>query len=191
SRFNPFDYDGYNAEAKHQIKISENSSTPGFHLIPEKTIKKITKNKGYNEKHNIINSKKKFEQPTLQGLIAKKYSSDYVSIIKIFNKDYFFIPDPKTGRIYHNIANLPRSLKRFIYNTDNPNELLINLDIKNSQPFLLNPILIKKYPRPESRPPDVELYIGLTSLGNFYEYMMEALGIPFEDRDKSKISSSP
>ena len=49
-----------------------------------------------------------------------------------------FVVDPKTGRVYNNLTNMPRDLRKFLYRGTEP---LIQIDVSNSQPFLFCPLL--------------------------------------------------
>jgi len=125
----------------------------------------------------------------------------------IQDRTYFFHPDKTTGRVYHNIANLPRVLRQYIYH--HSGQHLMQVDIANSQPFLFIKLLkeywLRKgklpyfisqstsdisniYPQfplyppyvltiSPSLPKDVQLYIDLAKKGVLYEHLMEKFGI--------------
>ncbi len=57
----------------------------------------------------------------------------------ILNKDFRFIVDETVGRVHTNISNFPSKLRRFLRYKGNP---LVNIDIRNSQPFIFNKIII-------------------------------------------------
>lgn len=54
-------------------------------------------------------------------------------------KVFFFHPDKTTGRVYHNLANLPSLLRPYIYH--NSGQKLVQVDMSNSQPFLFIKLL--------------------------------------------------
>lgn len=65
------------------------------------------------------------------------------SVDSIHNKDdLFFIRDETGYRLHTNITNLPKELRKFLRYKG---EKLVNLDISNSQPFMLSLILVQSY----------------------------------------------
>jgi uncharacterized protein (UPF0305 family) len=90
-----------------------------------------------------------------------------------------------TGRIYNNITNLPRKIRKFLRWQKNP---LVEVDIANSQPLLFN-IPIQRYINKDIQESDISLsldiatyvttfsdikhYEDLTTKGIFYDYLMD------------------
>lgn len=116
--------------------------------------------------------------------IESRYTTDLESIRKIANQEYFLEqPDP-TSRLYTNLTNLSKELRVFLYNRK-VTGTLVNIDIRNSQPYLFSLLLMDTY-RGKDMPQDVQNYISLTSEGKFYEYLMEKLNVQQNERDSFK-----
>lgn len=100
-----------------------------------------------------------------QDLDARHHLGIEIAIDKIVKRDFFFATDDKTGRIFHNYCNLKKEFRQFIMNEEgNP---LVEIDIRNSQPFLLSMIL--KDNQVESE--DVMEYNRLTREGEINDYI--------------------
>lgn len=104
------------------------------------------------------------------------YYSDCITFIK--EKYFFKIVDPKTGRFYTNITNLPKDLRQFLRYKG---EQLIEIDIANSQPFLFN-LVISNYSKSAKLSETIGSYKGemitdeyrnVTERGKIYEYFTE------------------
>ncbi|MCT4586247.1 MAG: hypothetical protein N4A71_00340 [Carboxylicivirga sp.] len=117
-----------------------------------------------------------------------KFKFDLLSILKIANKQLFFSVDDNSGRVYHNISNIRRELKKFLM-IDNSN--LVGLDIRNSQPLLFGLLLVKKWRKRKTTSyeamPDLKEYLQRCCDGNFYDHLMELNDIPVEQRADYKI----
>jgi len=120
----------------------------------------------------------------LQDSITNQYNADLISIEKIDNEDFFLEqPDP-TSRIYTNLTNLSSDLRQFLTHKTMSN--MTNMDIMNSQPYVFCTLLREKY-KGQELPEDVQKYITLTSTGKFYEYVMNLLDVPADERKAFKI----
>ena len=109
-------------------------------------------------------------------------------INQVATGEFFFErPDP-TSRIYTNISSLPADFRRFL-NVKGSNQPLVNLDLKNSQPYIFGLLLRAKY-QGQQLPSDVEHYISLTATGQFYEFMMGQLGIPLEEEARAEFKTT-
>jgi hypothetical protein len=114
--------------------------------------------------------------------LLKSYSSNLIAIEKLHNRDYSIPVRPVPGsRVYTNLTNMSSGLRQFLYHKKFEDEILVNIDIKNSQPFFLNLLLAKKY-KGKHLPNDVKLYMQLTSLGTFYEFAAMAMNEPMETK---------
>jgi hypothetical protein len=121
----------------------------------------------------------------LHHLLVLKYKSDYRSIEKIDKGEWFLIHEKNIHtRIYTNITNLNKRLKQFLYHKDIPNEPLYSIDLKNSQPFLLN-IIIREYYN-FTLQADAIRYRTLTSNGTFYYHEMSKHTASNVDKDEFK-----
>lgn len=96
------------------------------------------------------------------------YTAYNLSVDMLANGSLFFNQDSTAGRVHSNVSNMPSVLRPYLNYNGLP---LVEIDICNSQPFLLN-ILLDKY-FTSNLPPDVMLYRELTSTGKFYEYLMQ------------------
>jgi hypothetical protein len=93
----------------------------------------------------------------------------------------------KGSRVYTALTNLASIFRQFLYHADDATGVLVNIDIKNSQPFLLNLLLDEKY-RHVELPADVQHYMDLTASGQFYTYVATAMKIPMRTkREKSEF----
>lgn len=108
------------------------------------------------------------------------YDSNYFSISAYNDKDYRISVDKFANRAHTNLTNIKSDFRGFL-NVDG--EPLGQVDIKNSQPLFFY-IHIKDNPDiPED---EKERYRQIVERGRFYEFFMERLGIPIEDRSKIK-----
>lgn len=115
-----------------------------------------------------------------------QYNSIVASATRILNGDIFYSIDKTSGRFHSNITNLAKGLRPFLRIND---ETLVNLDIKNSQPFLStilltnpgkvswmteNPVFAMLLQSLKvSLNQDVKKYIFLVITGQIYEYLMD------------------
>ena len=141
-------------------------SPPPYPLIPVHLVKIL-----------LLNSDNQFVtlDNYCRSLFINQYNSDWMSIRKFVQRDFFVEqPDP-TSRVYTNLCNLSSDLRRFLYHTEHVFAELVNLDIRNSQPYLFSLLLMDKY-RGSILPDRAAQYIKLTANGQFYEHMMGLLG---------------
>lgn len=84
--------------------------------------------------------------------------------LNAINDGYLFFKRNKTnGRLDTNLTSLPSFLRPYIISE----ERLMSIDIKNSQPYFLYPLLRNK---PEIEKVELERYAELVINGTFYEY---------------------
>jgi hypothetical protein len=111
----------------------------------------------------------------LKSFLENKHQSDSRSIYKIANEEYFMEqPDP-LSRVFTNISSLSTDIRAFLYKKDEAHATMVNMDIRNSQPYLLSLLLTQKY-QGQTMPTDVAKYIDLTANGSFYEHVMGLMG---------------
>jgi hypothetical protein len=114
---------------------------------------------------------------------SDEYEARRLSVELIIGGDIFFIVDSKGNRAHTNLTNLASDLRQFI---TFEGRKLGQVDLKNSQPFLLNLILKKRINmRNEKEYAEYAKYKKLTEDGIFYEYLMEAFGID-NSNDKAR-----
>jgi hypothetical protein len=111
----------------------------------------------------------------LKSFLENKHQSDSRSIYKIAHGEYFMEqPDP-LSRVFTNISSLSTDIRPFLFKKDEVNATMVNMDIRNSQPYLLSLLLTQKY-QGQTMPADVAQYIELTATGTFYEHVMGLMG---------------
>lgn len=114
----------------------------------------------------------------------------------------------KSGRVYNNLTNLPKKLRKFLSYQGKP---LVELDISNSQPFLLA-VLSKQYIENTthssiqtseyindntsyvsylssiytSNYKNVDFYSNLTSKGMLYQFLKEELNLSYDEEKLKK-----
>ncbi|TNE81419.1 MAG: hypothetical protein EP332_04675 [Bacteroidetes bacterium] len=94
------------------------------------------------------------------------------SLIAIMTGDLYLISNSRLGRVYSNFANLKKELREALVSKES--KPIIEVDIKNSQPFFLAILLIGYYKKKRRiLPKDVMLYIDLVKKGSLYEHCME------------------
>lgn len=114
-----------------------------------------------------------------------QYNSIVSSATRIINSDIFYSVDSTSGRFHSNVTNMAKGLRPFL---EINKERLVNLDIKNSQPYLSTILLtdpgkvsyLTKNPvfalllnsLKVSLSQDVKKYILLVNTGQIYEYLM-------------------
>lgn len=109
-----------------------------------------------------------------------RFESNFYSINAFKDKEYRFKVDDFGNRIHTNLTNLKSDLRGFLTVDRMP---LGQVDIKNSQPlfFYLHIRDLDLIPFSEK-----ELYKQLVEDGEFYEFFMQKLGIPLEQRGDVK-----
>ncbi|SFH40827.1 hypothetical protein [Pontibacter chinhatensis] len=109
----------------------------------------------------------------LKSVMQSKRNADFAAIRNIVNRNFCFKPDDVTGRVYTFITNLSRSLRQFLYHRKHPDTPLVNIDIRNSQPFIFCSLLVDYYRN--DLPEDVQEYIDLCSEGKLYNVLMSEM----------------
>lgn len=116
---------------------------------------------------------------------TNEFNNIVSSTTRIINNDIFYRVDDTSGRFHSNITNMNKGLRQFLRIRGEP---LVNIDIKNSQPYLstillTNPgkvsnmtknhvfaLLLQSLKVPQNK--DVKKYISLVNSGEIYEYLM-------------------
>lgn len=100
--------------------------------------------------------------------ILNKYNHIFMSISAIKDGDLYFRKNATNGRIDTNLTSLKGEYRKFIISE----KKLVQIDIVNSQPFMLGLYLINKFGDcldNKSLKAEIDKYIGWTSAGIFYE----------------------
>jgi hypothetical protein len=170
-----------NAKLKRRIELSRTETEKGVsrsirgHSEQVKYLKRLTVEPGY----------KAFIEANYTAE-TDQYNSVVASATRILNGDIFYSIDNTSGRFHSNITNMAKGLRPFLRINDKP---LVNLDIKNSQPYLstillTNPgkvswmtenpaftLLLQSLK--VSHKQDIKKYISLVITGRIYEYLMD------------------
>jgi len=146
--------------------------------------------------------------PGFMRFINENYAADtdaynrvLASATRIMNGDIFYRVDNTSGRFHSNVTNCPKGFRPYLRAKG---QQLVNVDVKNCQPYLSTIILtdpMKASTFAEnpafamvlqtlkvSQAEDVKNYISLVISGTFYEYLMTAFaaeGLPL-DRSETK-----
>jgi hypothetical protein len=120
---------------------------------------------------------------------TNEYDKNLQSAIRIMNGDIFHTVDNTSGRYHSNITNMAKGLRPFLRINGEP---LVNIDIKNSQPYLstiilTNPGKVANMTKNTdfalllqslkvSKCKDVTNYINLVISGQLYEFLMSEFG---------------
>lgn len=130
--------------------------------------------------------------PGFMKFINENYTADtdaynrvIASATRIINGDIFYSIDSTSGRFHSNATNCPKGFRPYLRVNGEP---LVNIDVKNCQPYLstiilTNPGKASAYTENPafvmllqtlkvSHKEDVKKYISLVINGNFYEHLM-------------------
>jgi hypothetical protein len=118
----------------------------------------------------------------LDCLLGGDFEPADETAIQMIRDGEFFFHVCDYGRVHTNLTNLRSDLRGFLSYRGMP---LVNLDIANSQPLIFS-ILSREWFAPHGMPPDAQRYVELVQEGRFYEYLMEAGGVPAERRGRFK-----
>lgn len=116
---------------------------------------------------------------------TEAYNRVLASATRIINGDIFYSIDNTSGRFHSNATNCPKGFRPYLRVKGEP---LVNIDVKNCQPYLstiilTNPVKASGYAESPafamvlqtlkvSHQQDVKNYISLVINGTFYEYLM-------------------
>lgn len=144
-----------------------------------------------------IKRQKYFEKE--EKKITRRYNYSVALILKIMYEPPKMTVDSTSGRYHSNLTNLPKELRQFIRING---KRLVNLDVKNSQPYLSTLILTdpRKVAEFTKNPhfsmllrslhvihtEDIERYVSLVIQGRLYEYLIseyESRGFAFRSTD--------
>ena len=146
--------------------------------------------------------------PQWEGVLNKPLTTDQYNYFvssaqRIINGEINYSVDNTSGRFHSNLTNMPKELRDYV-RIDGTR--LVNIDLKNSQPYLSTILLTAPFKVSKlaissefafvltnlqvmDHKPDVKLYITLVVEGKLYEYLQEffnAAGIP-HTRDETKV----
>lgn len=97
-----------------------------------------------------------------------------LSLYRVLTEDYYLIVNKEFGRVYTNITNLKSELRQSLISKEDKS--LIEIDIKNSQPFFLATLLIERYRSlGQPIPKDVRAFIDVVKSGELYESFVDCI----------------
>jgi len=99
-----------------------------------------------------------------------KYYKNYTSLDSIKN-NYLFFKFDEYGRFHTNFTILKREIRQNYIKIDN--EEVIELDIKNSQPFFLSILFRNEIPEIDQKEKEIQNFTWLARQGLFYDYFMD------------------
>lgn len=116
-----------------------------------------------------------------------KANLDTIAAQAIYDGDYRWHRDAKGNRFHSNFTNFAKYLRQYAYIVTG--EVLVNLDVSNSQPLFLCVLLKQHVAHMEQ---DMLNYIQDCEKGRLYETMMVAMGLdpkdkPARDRMKKRL----
>jgi len=176
----------------HRVKVEDKLITRKMNNFKEKQREEaIAAGADYEHLFNSIH-KIKIDYARAMEYINENYvpfSDDYesrkIGIELIHGGDIFFKVDKKGNRAHTNLTNLASDLRQFIRYEG---KKLGQVDLRNSQPFLLNMVIKKKINfKIQEEEDEYKLFKHLTESGEFYEYMMDAFGIESDSRKEFKV----
>jgi hypothetical protein len=116
----------------------------------------------------------------------RKFNFAQSSLTRILNRDIFFVIDSTAGRFHSNVTNMPKGIRNFLRILGEP---LLNIDLKNSQPYISTLLLTNPSKascmtkNPELKlllqnlkvynTHDVRKYIELVNSGKLYEFLID------------------
>lgn len=112
-----------------------------------------------------------------------EFEARKLQIELINDGNLFFKVDKKGKRAHTNLTNLSSDLRQFI---TYKGAKLAQIDMKNSQPFLLNLLIKDKVVTDEQRM-EYKKFKELTEHGRFYEFLMEKFDVEDVNRKEFKV----
>lgn len=159
-------------ESVHETLRKAGAKTARGRLDQIRYIKRMTIDPGYSDVLDHCSN-------------VDRYNSRRASVTRIENGEIFYSVDRTSGRFHSNVTNLSSDLRPYLRVNG---ESLVNIDIKNSQPYLSTVILTDPSKvswmttNPDftfvlqtlkvSHNEDVKKYISLVVSGELYEYLM-------------------
>ena len=175
----------------YKLKVEDKLITKKMNNFKEKQRQEaITAGADYEHLFNFIHQIKINYEEAMRYINANyvPFSDDYearrLSVELISGGDIFFKVDRKGNRAHTNLTNLASDLRQFIrYN----GKKLGQVDLRNSQPFLLNMVIKNKINLLSlEQTNEYALYKKLTESGEFYEYLMSEFGIASDNEQDRK-----
>lgn len=170
-----------NAKLKRRIELRK----VGFRKEASLSIRTHVDQVKYLKKLTIVDEYEEFLKANY-SLGTDQYNAIEASAKRIKNGDIFWTVDCTSGRFHSNVTNIAKGLRSYLRIKGEP---LVNIDIKNSQPYLSTILLtdpgkvawMTKNPAfalllqslKVSSNHDVKKYIEFVISGTLYEYLMQ------------------
>lgn len=143
------------------------------------------------KKGKKVRKRKKTEQEK-ENLRRRQLFTSIISILLDTEERYVFL-DNSGGRLYSLITNLKKDVRKALryINEFGENELLVNFDVKTSQPWMLGiTILIDCQKRGIKPHPDVINYLKLIETQDFYYAIVDHFSLHLEFIDSQNPTSA-
>jgi hypothetical protein len=160
--------------AREEMRKEANKTVRGHVTGQVKYLRLLTIEPGYK---NFLNANLTAE--------TDQYNFIEASALRIINGDIYYSIDVTSRRFHSNLTNMAKDLRKYLRINGEP---LVNIDIKNSQPYLstiilTNPVKVSWLTENPafafvlqslkvSPNEDVKKYISLVASGRLYEYLM-------------------
>jgi len=170
-----------NAKLMRRIQLAQES----FRKEASKSVRNHSEQTKYLRQLTIDEDYRLFLESNY-SIKTEQYNDIEASAKRIINRDIFYSVDKTSGRFHSNITNMAKGLRPFLRVKGEP---LVNIDIKNSQPYLSTLILtspskvsfLTENPAfamllqslKVSLSQDVKNYISLVISGRLYECLMQ------------------
>lgn len=180
----------YRIEKAHEKLRKENANTIRGHSEQVRFLRQLTIAPGFM---TFINEN--------YATNTDAYNRVLASATRIMNGDIFYSIDSTSGRFHSNVTNCPAGFRPYLRVKGQP---LVNIDVKNCQPYLstlilTDPLKASIYAENPafamvlqtlkvSQAEDVMNYIKLVINGTFYEYLMQEFAVEglHMDRQETK-----
>lgn len=170
-----------NAKLKRRIELARD----GFRKEASLSIRNRSEQVKYLRELTIVDDYEEFLLANY-SMGTEQYNDIEASAKRILNGDIFWSIDNTSGRFHSNVTNMAKGLRPYLRIKGEP---LVNIDIKNSQPYLSSILLtdpgkvsylakntafaLMLQSLKVSLNQDVKTYISLVISGQLYEYLMQ------------------
>lgn len=171
-----------NAKLRRRIELTRDQ----FRKEASRSVRGHSDQVKYLKELTIVDEYENFLKSYYFHHSTEQYNDIEASVQRIKNGDLFWSIDNTSGRFHSNVTNMAKGLRPYLRIKGEP---LVNIDIKNSQPYLSSILLtdpgkisyLAKNPAfalmlqslKVSLNQDVKTYISLVISGQLYEYLMQ------------------
>ena len=124
----------------------------------------------------------------MEESITASHDRNLVTVEQLATGCYQGVTRPdERSRVFTVLTSLASESRPALYHADHPTERLVNLDIRNSQPFLVNVLLKRHYAdNGLTYPASAVRYRQETAIGTFYNLAATAHGLSAEAKRERK-----